>query len=104
MMIIARINPTGNRKLKVAFIRKAKNLAPTALQFRIITRRIHGWIQKFSEAGFSVNLFLQLISFFKLLNLVKKIVLVIDNAPSHPDEKELSSGDTRVIFLPPNST
>jgi hypothetical protein len=35
----------------------------------------------------------------KLLNLLKKAVLVIDNVPAHPDDV-LSSGDVRVIILP----
>jgi hypothetical protein len=63
--ILACSNAASNHKLKLAFIGKAKkpqpfkNLAPDALSVHIRTRRMHGWIQKFSEAGFSVNLFLQ---------------------------------------------
>jgi DDE superfamily endonuclease. len=42
--------------------------------------------------------------FLKLQNIQKKAVLLIDNALSYPDEDVLSSGDIRVIFLPPNVT
>ena len=52
MTIIPCGNVTGNHKLKFSFIRKAKNLAPTALQFRFITRRMREWIHKFSDAVF----------------------------------------------------
>lgn len=33
-----------------------------------------------------------------------KAILVIDNAPSHPDEDELINGNIKVIFLPPHVT
>jgi hypothetical protein len=38
--------------------------------------------------------------FLKSLNLPRKANFIIDNAPSHPDEAELSSRDITVIFLP----
>jgi hypothetical protein len=41
--------------------------------------------------------------FLKSLILPRKAILV-DNAPSYPEEEELSSGDIRVIVLPPNIT
>lgn len=33
-----------------------------------------------------------------------RAVLLLDNAPSHPSEKELVKEDIKVIFLPPNVT
>lgn len=36
--------------------------------------------------------------------LPRKALLLIDNAPSHPSAEELSSGDIKTIFLPPNVT
>jgi hypothetical protein len=51
-MITAGNEPAGNHKLKLVFIRKAKNPAAVALQFCIRTRRMLGWIQKISKAGF----------------------------------------------------
>jgi len=56
----------------MSFIRKAKNLAPTALQFRLTTRRMHGWIQKFSDLVFSFNFFLQEISFWNCCTYKRK--------------------------------
>uniref|UniRef100_K7GBZ6 HTH CENPB-type domain-containing protein n=1 Tax=Pelodiscus sinensis TaxID=13735 RepID=K7GBZ6_PELSI len=102
--ILACSNATGNHKLRLTFIGKAKN--PRAFKniylvlYQFCTRigGIHGWIQQFSEADFSMNFFLQSI------NLPRKAILVIDNMPSHPYEDELLSGDIRVIFLPPNIT
>uniref|UniRef100_K7FY89 HTH CENPB-type domain-containing protein n=1 Tax=Pelodiscus sinensis TaxID=13735 RepID=K7FY89_PELSI len=70
--ILACSNATGNYKLKLTFIGKAKK--PTGFQ-------------KHSTY---------------LLNLPRKAILVIDNSPSHPHEDELISGNIRVIFLPPN--
>ena len=37
-------------------------------------------------------------------NLPHKALLLLDNAPTHPDECELVSGDIRALFLPPNVT
>lgn len=42
--------------------------------------------------------------FLKEKNLPAKAILLIDNAPSHPGEKELVEGDIKVKFLPPNVT
>ncbi|XP_055714417.1 jerky protein homolog-like [Phlebotomus papatasi] len=36
--------------------------------------------------------------------LPEKAILVLDNAPVHPNEKELVSGDIKVVYLPPNIT
>ena len=37
-------------------------------------------------------------------NLPRKAVLFLDNAPSHPATDELSDGDIKALFLPPNVT
>ena len=37
-------------------------------------------------------------------NLPRKAVLLLDNAPSHPAMDELSDGDIKALFLPPNVT
>lgn len=34
----------------------------------------------------------------------RKCILLLDNAPSHPSEEQLKSGEIRVMFLPPNVT
>lgn len=36
--------------------------------------------------------------------LPRKALLLIDNAPSHPDVEEICSGDIKALFLPPNVT
>jgi len=40
----------------------------------------------------------------KSQNLPQKAVLLIDNAPSHPDDLKLKDGNIFVKFLPPNVT
>lgn len=37
-------------------------------------------------------------------DISSRAVLLIDNAPSHPDTQELTSGEIRTAFLPPNAT
>lgn len=42
--------------------------------------------------------------FLKDRNLERKALLLLDNAACHPDEEQLSSGDIKAYFLPPNVT
>jgi len=96
-------NVTGNHKLKFSFIREAKNLASTALQFHLTTIRMHGGFRNFLSWFFN-ELFPSRDQFLKFLNLQKKAVLVIGNALTHQDEDAQSSGDIVVIFLFPDVT
>jgi len=41
--------------------------------------------------------------FLQQKNLERKVILVIDNASSFPNEKELHHGEVKVIFLPRNA-
>ena len=43
-------------------------------------------------------------TFLRSQNLPKKAILLLDNAPSHPNDDELVSGDIKTIYLPPNVT
>lgn len=42
--------------------------------------------------------------FLESKNLPRKALLLLDNAPSHPDARSLRSGGIRVLYLPPNVT
>lgn len=42
--------------------------------------------------------------FLKSKNLPRKALLILDNAPTHPNAKFLQDGDIRVMYLPPNVT
>ncbi|GFW00056.1 jerky protein homolog-like [Trichonephila clavipes] len=42
--------------------------------------------------------------FNKKNDIPQRAILLIDNAPSHPGTEELSSGEIKAIFLPPNVT
>uniref|UniRef100_K7F690 HTH CENPB-type domain-containing protein n=1 Tax=Pelodiscus sinensis TaxID=13735 RepID=K7F690_PELSI len=109
MTILACSNATGNHKLRLIFIGKAKkprafkNLAPTALPVLYKNQRT-AWMDSEIFRGCFFNAFVPSVEqFLKLLNLPRKAI-VIDNAPSHSREDELSSRDIRVIYLPPNIT
>lgn len=42
---------------------------------------------------------------FVTMNLPRKAILLMDNAPSHPDIDEVAaSGDIKCMFMPPNVT
>ena len=50
------------------------------------------------------DLFLRLRSFWNRTNLLRKALLLLDNAPSHPDAMTLRDGDIEVRYSPPNVT
>uniref|UniRef100_K7G469 HTH CENPB-type domain-containing protein n=1 Tax=Pelodiscus sinensis TaxID=13735 RepID=K7G469_PELSI len=108
--ILACSNATGNHKLRLTFIGKAKNprafknIAPTALPVSYKNHR-NAWMDSGISRGWFFNAFLPSVEqFLNSLNLPRKAILVIDNEPSQPREDELIRGDIRVIFLPPNIT
>uniref|UniRef100_K7G5J3 Jerky protein homolog-like n=1 Tax=Pelodiscus sinensis TaxID=13735 RepID=K7G5J3_PELSI len=108
--ILACTNATGNHKLRLTFIGKAKNprafknISPSALPVSYKNQR-NAWMDSAIFRGWFFNEFLPSVEhFLNLLNLPRKAILVINNVPSHPHEDELISGDIRVIFLPPNIT
>uniref|UniRef100_K7FE06 HTH CENPB-type domain-containing protein n=1 Tax=Pelodiscus sinensis TaxID=13735 RepID=K7FE06_PELSI len=110
MMILACSNATGNHKLRLTFIGKAKkprafkNIACTALPVSYKNQR-NAWMDSAIFRGWFFNEFLLSVEqFLNSLALPRKAILVIDNESSHPHEDELISGNNRVIFLPSNIT
>jgi hypothetical protein len=62
----------------------------------------HEWTQDIFEVGFDrICTFSRVLSTIK--NLERKVILVIYNASSFPNEKELHHGEVKVIFLPRNA-
>lgn len=65
------------------------------------------WVTRevFSE-WFHKDLVPEVKKFMKRSNLPIKALLVLDNAPGHPNEQDLKSSDGNIqtIFLPPNCT
>uniref|UniRef100_A0A2A4K1H2 HTH CENPB-type domain-containing protein n=1 Tax=Heliothis virescens TaxID=7102 RepID=A0A2A4K1H2_HELVI len=100
-------NATGTHKLELLVIGKAKN--PRA--FRNICLPVcfknqdKSWVTRevFSE-WFHKDFVPEVKKFMERSNLPIKALLVLDNAPGHPNEQELKSSDGNIqtIFLPPN--
>jgi hypothetical protein len=108
--ILATVNASGSLKLRPLLIGKAKkpralkNIKVDCLPTKYCNQR-SAWMdgQIFSE--WIYNEFVPLTEGFLNKNkLPRKAVLLLDNAPSHPDAQELCSGDIKAIFLPPNVT
>lgn len=75
--------------------------------------RIAGFLSNQKSAWIDKNIFKtwffdefvpEVTKFLNERELPQKALLLIDNAPSHPDEEVLCSGDIKAIFLPPNVT
>lgn len=102
-------NATGTHKLDLLVIGKAKN--PRAFKNICLPvcykNQIKSWVTRevFSE-WFHKDFVPEVKKFMKRSNLPIKALLVLDNAPGHPNEQELKSSDGNIqaIFLPPNCT
>ncbi|XP_054725487.1 jerky protein homolog-like [Anastrepha obliqua] len=102
-------NASGNHKLKLLVIGKAKNPrifknfnCPTEYKSSksswMTSAIFYDWFHK--------SFVLQVIDFLLKKDLPVKALLLIDNAPSHPSELELKTEDGNIVamFFPPNLT
>lgn len=105
-------NATGTHKLKMVIIGKAKK--PRSFKGTVATNLpVHyynsakGWMnQTIFKQWFDQHFVPQVREFLKSKSLPLKAVLVLDNAPSHPNEMCLKSDDGNIFvkYLPPNVT
>lgn len=103
-------NATGNHKLRLLIIGKSKkprafkNLALQGLPASYSNQK-SAWMDKnIFKTWFFDEFVPEVTKFLNERELPQKALLLIDNAPSHPDEEVLCSGDIKAIFLPPNVT
>ena len=68
-------------------------------------KEVHGWIPQFLRIG-SKNEYVPAVKQYQDQRgiPVKKALLLLDNAPSHPGTDALVSENIRAKFLPPNTT
>jgi len=102
-------NGDGSHKLKMMVIGKAKN--PRAFKDIYIPVEYHSTKNAWMTSALFVQWFhesfvKQVRKFQKDNNLNGKALLLIDNAPSHASEAQLTSNDGEIVtmFLPPNCT
>ncbi|XP_046686190.1 jerky protein homolog-like [Homalodisca vitripennis] len=103
-------NSSGSLKLRPLLIGKSKN--PRAFKNiqvnclpTMYRHQRSAWMdgQTFKEWFFDE--FVRVVeAYLKKKNLPRKAILLMDNAPSHPDASELVSGDIKAVFSPPNVT
>ncbi|XP_044311435.1 jerky protein homolog-like [Varanus komodoensis] len=109
--ILACSNATGNHKLKLTLIgkskkprafKKLKNRESLPLYY---THQKKAWMNSEIFKTWFQNEFVPTVEkHLKENNLPRKAVLLLDNAPSHPATDELTDGDIKALFLPPNVT
>jgi hypothetical protein len=105
-------NATGDHKLKMLVIGKAKK--PRSFKGTVATNlpvvyynSARGWMnQEIFKQWFDQHFVPQVREYLKSKGLPQKAVLVLDNAPSHPNEMCLKSDDGKIFvkYLPPNVT
>lgn len=102
-------NASGSHKLKLCIIGKSKH--PRAFKNFILPCKYYGqpsaWMTADIFRDWFHNQFVpQVITFLKSKNLPLKAMLLLDNAPGHPDLDDLKSneGEIFAVYLPPNVT
>lgn len=108
--VLACSNATGNHKLKLVLIGKSKrprafkHMSIAALPVTYKSQK-NAWMDSEIFRDWFLNEFVPSVErFLTSLGLPRKAVLIIDNAPTHPNVEELRSGDIKTVFLPPNVT
>lgn len=116
--LLACSNATGDHKLELALIGKAKN--PRCFKNVKKTTNEYGtvydlpvWYRNQSNAWMDGSLFKDWFhqrfvpsvdKYLEEKKLPRKAILIMDNASSHPDVEYLCDGDIKAYFLPPNVT
>ena len=110
--ILACANATGDHKLRLTMIGKAKN--PRALKGLPInafplnyTHQKSAWMTSGIFQDWFFHEFIPAtVEYLKAKKLPAKALLLMDNAPSHPSTELLQSkdGNIKCLFLPPNTT
>lgn len=102
-------NASGTHKLKLLFIGKPKN--PRAFKNGniplVYKNQNKAWVSYELFIDWFHNDFVpEVRKFLKSKNLPPKAVLLLDNAPAHGPNDELSSRDGKIqtLFMPPNCT
>lgn len=109
--VLACSNASGSHKLQPLVI--GKSVKPRAFKkLRMMSElpvpykgQKKGWMNStiFCE-WFHEEFVLAVSMFLESQGLPRKAILVLDNAPSHPDASKLQDGDIKVVYLPPNVT
>lgn len=110
LTILACSNATANLKMDLAMIGKSKNprafktVSKNALPVKYYNQKSAWMSSEIFKDWFFKEFIPSTEKFLKENNLARKAVLLLDNAPTHPDAEELQDGDIKAMFLPPNVT
>lgn len=108
--ILACSNATGTHKLPLMCIGKSakpraiKHIKPSALPVYYTHQRSAWMSSDLFQTWFFEKFVPSVEKFLKKQGLPRKAILLLDNAPSHPNELILRSEDIIVKFFPPNVT
>ncbi|XP_060616128.2 jerky protein homolog-like isoform X3 [Anolis sagrei] len=110
LTILACSNATANHKMDLVMIGKSKypsafeTIVNNALPVKYYSQRSASMTSEIFKDWFLKEFVPSTEKFLKEKDLPRKAVLLLDNAPTHPDAEELQDGDIKAIFLPPNVT
>lgn len=108
--ILACSNASGTHKLQLMCIGKSarpraiKHIKPEALPVHYAHQKNSWMSRELFQEWFFKHFVPSVEKFLKKNGLPRKAILLLDNAPSHPDESNLRSEDIIVKFFPPNVT
>ena len=110
--ILACANATGEHKLRLTIVGKAKNpralknVSRSVLPVRY-TNQTNAWMDmKLFEEWFFQEFIPSVRNYLQERKLPEKTLLLLDNAPAHPstDVLQTEDGAIKCLFLPPNTT
>nr|XP_016847311.1 PREDICTED: jerky protein homolog-like isoform X1 [Anolis carolinensis] len=110
LTILACSNATANHKMDLAMIGKSKNpralktISTNALPVKYYNQKSAQMTREIFKDWFFKEFVPSTEKYLKENGLPRKAVLLLDNAPTHPDAEELQDGDIKAMFLPPNAT
>lgn len=103
-------NASGTHKLKLAVVGKSKNprafkhLNPRSFPVDYYSQKAAWMDRQIFKMWFFEKFVPQVKTFLSEHNLPPKAVLLLDNAPAHPDELKSEDGNIFVKYFPPNVT
>ena len=110
--ILACSNATGDHKLRLTMVGKAKNpralkgLSYSAFPLKFTHQKSAWMTSEILQDCFFHEFIPTVVEYQRAKGLPVKALLLVDNAPSHPSSQLLQSqdGNIKCLFLPPNTT
>lgn len=110
LTILACSNASATLKMDLVLVGKSKNprafknISKSALPVKYYSQRSSWMSREIFKEWFFKEFVPSTEKFLRDNDRPRKAILLLDNAPAHPDAEELQDGNIKAMFLPPNVT